>query len=75
MCESDVYLVDENGERTLLMASVDKLAPDGDNIWMRDTNNRELTVRAKIAELSLVEHIVLLKKAPAAVRSPAEPDS
>ena len=62
MCESNVYFVDENGNRSLVMESVDKIKPVGDEIHMENILNKKLTVKAEIAEMSLVDHLVLLKK-------------
>ncbi len=61
MCEANVYLRKE-GEEELLLESVDKVIPQEDGIMLEDIFGRRKTVKAKIVELALVDHKVILEK-------------
>ncbi|MFZ7120793.1 MAG: CooT family nickel-binding protein [Eubacteriaceae bacterium] len=62
MCEANVYLVDEKGEKTLLLEAVDKIIPNDDGIFIENIFGERKTVDAKIKEMALVDHKVLLTK-------------
>lgn len=62
MCEANVYLIDENGDEKLLLEAVDKIVPEEGNIVMENIFGQRKTVKAKIKEMQLVEHRILLKK-------------
>lgn len=62
MCEANAYFVDENGEETLFLESVDTLNFDNDKIIMQSIFGEQKIVAAKIKELALVEHKILLSK-------------
>jgi len=62
MCEANVYLVDENGERTLVLESVDKVIPQGDHVFIENIFGERKTIAAKIMEMALVDHKILLSK-------------
>ena len=62
MCESNVYLTDDAGNCRLLMESVDVIIPDGDNVTLRDIMNKTMSVKARIAEMSLVDHRIVLRE-------------
>ncbi|MPW26777.1 CooT family nickel-binding protein [Alkalibaculum sp. M08DMB] len=62
MCEANVYLVDENGEKTLLLEAVDRIIPEGDNVFIENIFGERKTVAARILEMALVDHKVLLSK-------------
>lgn len=62
MCEANVYLIDEKGEEKLLLESVDKLEPENDKIVMENIYGEKKIVKAKIKEMELVEHRIILEK-------------
>ncbi len=62
MCEANVYLIDENGEEKLLLDAVDKIIPEEDNLVMENIFGQRKTVKAKIKEMQLVEHRIVLQK-------------
>ena len=62
MCEANVYFVDENGERTLVLESVDKIIPQGDDVFIENIFGERKTITAKILEMALVDHKILLGK-------------
>jgi predicted RNA-binding protein len=62
MCESNVYLINKKGERNLLMESVDKIIPTDDSIFMENIFYESKTVKAKIVEMALVDHKIILQE-------------
>ena len=62
MCEANVYLLDREGEPEMLMESVDRVIPKEDSIYLEDIFGRRKTVKAKIREMQLVEHRIILEK-------------
>ncbi len=62
MCEANVYLVDENGIEVLILDSVDKVIPNNDEILLKNIYNERKTVRARIKEMKLVEHRIILER-------------
>ncbi len=62
MCEANVYLLNENGEPKLFLESVDKIIPEGDELCLEDIFNRKKYIKAKIKEMALVEHRIVLEK-------------
>lgn len=62
MCEANVYLIDENGTEVLILDSVDKVIPDKDEIMLENIYNERKTIRARIKEMELVEHRIILEK-------------
>lgn len=63
MCEANVYLVDNDGTKTLLLEAVDKIIPQGDNVFLENIFGERKTVTARIIEMALVDHKILLSKA------------
>ncbi|PYG84303.1 putative RNA-binding protein [Ruminiclostridium sufflavum DSM 19573] len=62
MCEANVYLLNEKGEERLFLESVDKIIPNGDELCLEDIFNRKKYIKAKIKEMELVEHRIILEK-------------
>jgi predicted RNA-binding protein len=62
MCEANVYLIDKEGKERLLMESVDKILPGEEGIFLENIFSERKTVRAKIKEMALVEHKILLEE-------------
>lgn len=60
MCEANVYIV-RNGQEELLMEKVDRLTPgDENNIFMQNIFGERKEVQAKIKDLELVHHRIIL---------------
>jgi predicted RNA-binding protein len=62
MCESNVYMIDRNGEEKLVLESVDKIIPTDDSIFLENIFYQTKTVKAKIKEMALVEHRIILEE-------------
>ena len=62
MCEANVHLIDENGIEVLIMDSVDKVVPNNNEITLENIFNERKTIRARIKEMILVEHRIVLEK-------------
>lgn len=62
MCEANVYLIDENGDEGLLLDAVDKVIPQEDEkIYLENIYGERKTVKARIKEMHLVDHKIILK--------------
>jgi predicted RNA-binding protein len=62
MCEANVYLLDEKGNKNLLLDAVDKVIPqENDHIYLENIYGERKTVRAKIKEMHLVDHKIILE--------------
>ena len=62
MCEANVYLIDQDGTEVLILDSVDKLIPNKDEIILENIFNERKIIRAKIKEMGLVDHKIILEK-------------
>lgn len=62
MCEANVYLLSKDGTEKLLLESVDKVIPSGDEILLENIFCQRKTVKAKIKEMALVEHRIVLEE-------------
>lgn len=60
MCESKAYLITD-GKEELLMESVNFLKPDGDGILLRSIFGEQTTVRARLLEMDLTGHRIVLE--------------
>lgn len=61
MCEANAYLR-EGGLEKLFFEAVDKVIPREDGLILEDIFGRRKIIKAKIAELALVEHKIILEK-------------
>ena len=61
MCEANAYLI-KDGEERLVMESVDILRPEKNGIYLQDIFGGQRSIRAKIREMNLVEHRILLEE-------------
>ena len=61
MCESNAYMR-QNGKEELLLEMVDKVVPQEDGVLLEDIFGRRKVVKAKIAELALVDHRIVLEE-------------
>lgn len=62
MCEANVYIIDKKGNERLLLESVDKLVPSKEGIMLENIFSERKTVKAKIKEMALVEHRIVLEE-------------
>lgn len=62
MCESNVYLIDENGEEKLYLESVDKIVPEEEGLMLENIFGERKIVKARIKEMTLVNHRIVLQK-------------
>jgi len=62
MCEANAYLLDEKGEMSLFLEGVDKLMPQDDSLVLENIFGQRKIVKAKIKELALVDHKIILEK-------------
>jgi predicted RNA-binding protein len=61
MCEANVYIA-QNGKEDLLMERVDKLIPQGSEIFIENIFGQRKTILARIKELQLVDHRIILER-------------
>ena len=61
MCEANVYLIDREGRERLLLESVDKIIPGEEGIYIENIFSQIKTIRAKIKEMELVNHKIILE--------------
>lgn len=61
MCEANVYLMNKNIEE-LLLERVDKIIPKDGEIYLENIFGQRKVVAARIKELHLVDHKVILER-------------
>ena len=62
MCESNAYLI-KDGEEQLVMESVVFLKPVKDETLLRSMFGEEATIQAKLKEMDLTGHRIVLESA------------
>ncbi|AEV70044.1 MAG: hypothetical protein PWP07_2652 [Epulopiscium sp.] len=62
MCEANVYLIDEKGEEKLFLESVDKILPEEENLILENIFGQRKIVKARIKEMELVNHRIVLQR-------------
>ena len=62
MCESNVYMIGKDGREKLCMESVDKIIPMDDGIILENIFSETKKVHAKIKEMALVSHRIVLEE-------------
>jgi len=60
MCEANAYLR-KDGKEELLLEMVDKVLPHEEGLVLEDIFGRRKIVKARIAELALVDHKIVLE--------------
>ena len=60
MCQSSAFL-ENNGKSELLMEDVDLFETEGDQIRLVNIFGEEIHVKAKVKNLSLVDHKIILE--------------
>ena len=61
MCESNAYFLEKDGSENLIMENVDYVRPEGQKILLRSIFGEEKTVEARIREMNLTSHRILLQ--------------
>ncbi|MGI6091508.1 MAG: CooT family nickel-binding protein [Veillonellaceae bacterium] len=61
MCEANVY-IHHGGKEELLLERVDKLIPQGNEIYLENIFGQRKTIVARIKELHLVDHRIILER-------------
>ncbi len=61
MCESNAYII-QDGKESMLLEDVDLLRPEGDSVYLRSAFGEQKTVSARIVELRLMDHKIILEK-------------
>jgi predicted RNA-binding protein len=62
MCEANVYLLGKDGNERLILESVDKVVPSGEEVLLENIFCQRKTVKARIKEMALVEHKIILEE-------------
>lgn len=62
MCEANAYLRKPDEQEELLLEMVDKVQHYEDGLLLEDIFGRRLIVKAKIIELALVDHRIILQE-------------
>jgi predicted RNA-binding protein len=62
MCEANVYLLDKDGNEKLLLEAVDKVVPTDEGLFLENIFSQRKTVKAKIKEMALVEHRIVIEE-------------
>ncbi len=61
MCEANAYLVEDDGQESLLMEAVDKVEPDEDGIRLISIFGEQKFIKGRVDALSLVDHKVFIR--------------
>lgn len=64
MCEADVFLVDDSGEKVLFLRSVDRILMDGDELCLENIFSEKKYIRAKFKEMALTEYRIVIERIP-----------
>jgi predicted RNA-binding protein len=59
MCEADAYLI-KDGIKKVIMESVEIMRPEGEDIYLENLFGEKLEIKARIKEMNLVDHRILL---------------
>lgn len=61
MCEANAYLR-KDGQDELFLEMVDRVIPGEEGLLLEDIFGRRKVIKAKIVELALVDHRIILEK-------------
>lgn len=61
MCEANAYLLKGDKEE-LVLESVDRIVPQEDGLLLEDIFGKKKILRARIKEMALVDHKILLEE-------------
>ncbi|GAW31984.1 MAG: CooT family nickel-binding protein [Bacillota bacterium] len=61
MCEANAYL--RQGEKEeLLLERVDKIIPQGNELYLENIFGQRKTIKGRIVEMALVDHKIILER-------------
>ena len=60
MCEANMHLIKDGSEKRVIMESVDILRREDDGIYLENIFGERLEIKARIKEMNLVDHRILL---------------
>lgn len=61
MCEANAYLR-KDGQDELFLESVDKIVPQEDGLMLENIFGHKKIIKAKIKEMALVDHKIILER-------------
>ena len=61
MCEANAY-IRQDGVEELLLEQVDKIIPQGNELYLENIFGQQKKVKAKIVEMALVDHKIILER-------------
>ncbi|MEW5762345.1 MAG: CooT family nickel-binding protein [Bacillota bacterium] len=61
MCEANAYLREDDNEE-LVLEMVDRVVPYEDGLLLEDIFGRRKIIKARIKELALVDHRIILER-------------
>lgn len=62
MCEANAYLRKQGEEDELFLEMVDRVLPREDGLMLEDIFGRRKIIKARIVELALVDHKIILER-------------
>ena len=62
MCEANAYLIKDGENEVLFMERVDIIEPYENGLKLMDIFGKQMFIQAKIAEMTLLNHRILLEK-------------
>ncbi|KKM09212.1 RNA-binding protein [Clostridiales bacterium PH28_bin88] len=62
MCEANAYLYKEDDGEELILENVDRVIPQENGILLEDIFGKRQLVKARIKEMALVDHKIILEK-------------
>jgi predicted RNA-binding protein len=60
MCEANAYIVKE-GKEELVLEDISILRPEADGLYLQNIFGEQKRIRARIKELNLVDHRIILE--------------
>ncbi len=63
MCEANAY-VRQGEHEELLLEQVDKVIPQGEEIFLENIFGQQTRIKARIIEMALVDHKIVLERLP-----------
>lgn len=61
MCEASAYVIND-GKEELIMERVDKVIPQGEELYLENIFGQRKTIKGRIVEMTLVDHKIIVEK-------------
>lgn len=61
MCEASAYVIND-GKEELIMERVDKVIPQGEELYLENIFGQRKTIKGRIVEMALVDHKIIVEK-------------